>query len=392
VSKIAVHSGNLSRFDSILSFCARDIPIDEALLRTRLGETTAWDNLLAAANFHSLTPLLAAAIVNLCPDAVPVSVLRALNDVRRDAVAFNLNLSSELRRLLALFNTEGIAALPIKGPILAEFLYSDPSLRPSSDLDILVHTRDVLNVLRILKSQGYETEPYLARLPAETLVTLKSEVLLHHSRGNLLDLHWEIAPRDYPFWFDSEVMWRSICPARLNGKDVSSVAPETLLVFLSVHGTKHLWSRLIWLADIARLARTNLNWEEAFALGKRIGCERPVLLGLLLAHEMLDAVIPEEYLERARSEQIVVSSAEQAKVYLRSDTPSDPTSLEVTIFNVKLADHWWKKVRHFAALLKAPTEAELRCLSLPPKLFFLYYPVRLFRLVAKYVSHSSRSR
>jgi hypothetical protein len=346
--------------------------------------------LLDAAWFHGLKPLLSAAILDACPDAVPVDVLRALSDCRRDAIAFELFLCSELERLLRVLEQAGIAALPLKGPVLAQSLYSDSSLRPSSDLDLLVHPQDVHQVVRILKSHGFETKPYIARLPVQKLLSIKSEVHLQHQRGLELDLHWEVTPSDFHFCFDSAVLWASIGSVEFGGTKVPALLPEALLVFLCVHGTKHMWARLIWLADIARLAQSHLDWEKALDLAIRNRCERPLLLGLLLAHGTLDASIPDAYLGRARAQRIIISLAQKVKLQLASVSPADPTSLEMTIFNARLAERWWDKVGICAALLKAPTEAELEWLSLPPKLFGLYYPLRFCRLIAKYTSRLVR--
>lgn len=348
--------------------------------------------MLAFAGFHGLTPLLAAAIERACPDAVPAHVRRSLIDSRRGAVALNLFFSKELTRLLAVFEREGVSVLPLKGPVLAEALYSDPALRPSYDLDILVRPQDMPEVLHILEREKYELEPHLARLPVPALLNWTVEVPLRHARGTQVDLHWAVAPRDYPFNFDADVLWNSIRRARLGGKDVLSIAPETLLVFLCAHGTKHMWSRLIWLVDVDRLARANLNWAEAFGLASRIGCERPLLLGLLLAHETLGAAMPEAYLERARGERVVVSLMERVKRLHGRSGAADPSTLELAVFYVRLAEHWRDAARHCAALLRAPTDTELRWLSLPPKLFLLYYPLRFGRLIAKYGARLVRRR
>ena len=377
---------------AILFSSARAVPIDDAPFRAGVERVTDWDQLLAAADFHGLTPLLAAAIERACRDVVPVHVLRTLNDSRRQAIALNLVLSNELTRLLTVLNREGISALPLKGPALAEALYTDPALRPCSDLDILIRRQDVPEVMRILQREEYEIEPYLARMPVPVLLNLDYEAPLRHRRGTRLDIHWEIARRDYPFCFDAEVLWNSIIPAHLAGKDVFGVAPESLLVFLCAHGTKHMWARLLWLADLDRLTRKNLDWAGAFSLATRIGCERPLFLGLLLAHEALDSVIPEPYLKRARAERTVLSLVEQVMRLYGCAAEAHPSSLELTIFSSRLADRWWDKVRHYAALLKAPTDVELRWLRLPKELFLLYYPLRLSRLIAKYGTRLLRSR
>ena len=89
------------------------------------------------------------------------------------------------------------------------------------------------------------------------------------------------------------------------GRDVPGLSPETLMLFLCVHGAKHLWSRLQWLGDVARLARKQPDWACIWELANEAGCARPVLLGLLLAHELLEAPVPEEILERGRQAQVL---------------------------------------------------------------------------------------
>jgi len=160
-----------------------------------------------------------------------------------------------------------------------------------------------------------------------------------------------------------------------------------LLLFLCVHGAKHMWSRLQWLGDVARIVRTQPAWADALELATEARCVRPVLLGLLLAHDLLAAPVPEAILERARSAEPVASLARQVTLRLNRIPPVEPESLEITTFNARMAERTWDKARHYAALLKAPTEAELEWLPLPEKLFFLYYPLRAARMAWKYSAH-----
>jgi len=150
--------------------------------------------------------------------------------------------------------------------------------------------------------------------------------------------------------------------------------------------------RLIWLADIARLVRLTLDWTEAFDLAVHARCARPVLLGLLLAHDVLDAGSPDALLDRARADRSVTAAAAHVTSYLRRTVLAHPTTMELTRFNARLAEAPWDKVRHYAALLRAPAEPDLALVSLPPALFPLYYPVRFARLAAKYVPQVFRHR
>jgi len=199
-----------------------------------------------------------------------------------------------------------------------------------------------------------------------------------------VDIQWETSPADYPFRFDVQILWSSLKHSRIAGREVPSLSPESLMLFLCMHGAKHMWSRLQWLGDVARLIRSQLDWARAMELAAEAGCERPVLLGLLLSSELLKASVPEAILERARGVHAVRQAAQQVAQRLNRIQPAEPGIVELTTFNARLAEGSWKKVRHYAALLKAPTDVELELLPLPEKLFFLYYPVRGAWLVWKY--------
>ena len=47
-------------------------------------------------------------------------------------------------------------------------------------------------------------------------------------------------------------------------------------------------------------------------------------------------------------------------------------------------------MRHYAGMLRAPTDEELKLVALPERLFFLYYPLRAVRLALKYGARLAR--
>jgi hypothetical protein len=79
-----------------------------------------------------------------CPEAVPKANLAQLRNYFHANAQRNLFLTQELLKLLTLFKTNGISAIPYKGPVLAVAVYGNLALRQFGDLDILVHKRDVL--------------------------------------------------------------------------------------------------------------------------------------------------------------------------------------------------------------------------------------------------------
>ncbi len=367
-----------------LLLCASSGAVNSDRVLALVREGMDWDALAEAAEYHGLGPILCCTLDRVCPELVPENIARHLRSCYRDSAKRHLIFTVKLLALLDCFESEGIAVMVLKGPALAESLYPDPALRSYSDLDLMVQKQDVPGALRVLTREGYRLDAHLARLPLHTLLSLKFELFLRQEHGEAVDLQWDIGFADDPFRFDVEILWRSLSPFRIAEREVPSLSPESLMLFLCVHGAKHLWSRLQWLGDVAWLARAQPDWGVISDLATEAGCLTPLLLGLLLAQELLEAPVPKAILERARAAEEVQRMASHVVFRLDRIPPAEPESLELARFNAQLAKRTWKKIQCYAALLRAPTERELELLPLPGKLFFLYYPLRGARLALKY--------
>jgi hypothetical protein len=368
----------------LLLLCACSGAVNSDHVVTLVKEGVDWDALVDAAEFHGLGPILSCALDRACPELVPENIAGRLRSSYRDSAKRHLIFTVGLLALLDSFESEGIAVVVLKGPALAESLYPDPALRPCSDLDLMVRKQDVPGALRVLTREGYKMDAHLARIPLQTLLGIHSELVLRQERAAPVDLHWDIGLADGSFRFDPEILWRSLRPLRIGKREVSSLSPESLMLFLCVHGARHLWSRLQWMGDVARLARTQPDWDVILDLATEAGCGTPLFLGLLLAQELLAAPIPDAILERARRADGVERLASDVALRLNRISPSEPEGLEMARFNARSAKRTWKKIQCYAALLRAPSDVELELLPLPERLFFLYYPIRSARLALKY--------
>ncbi len=367
-------------FDLLLRAAGKKVALQTRLdLCARIDD---WDALIDAAEFHGLSSLLAAAVEQAGADA-PQEIVSRLRDIRLDSVKRALFFFAELRTLTDAFSAANIPVISLKGPALAAALYPDPALRPCSDLDLLVREADIAPALDLLTETGYRLAPHLATFPAQTLATLDCEARLRGRKIDV-DLQWATAPCGHLLRFDPAILWRGGQKLRLGDAEIPVLSLEANLLFLCAHGAKHGWSRLMWLGDIARAAQQGPDWERTIALAAEARCERPLLLGLLLARDFLDAEIPESLLTRARADTVVMNVAGVARRRLRQMPPQEPDGLALTKFNGALARNLWDKLRHYCALLRAPTEAELQTATLPRQLFFLYYPLRVMRLAAKH--------
>jgi len=91
------------------------------------------------------------------------------------------------------------------------------------------------------------------------------------------------------------------------------MGPERLLLALAIHGARHLWPRLSWLADLGDLQRQhpNLDWDVVLAEARRIRFERALATSLLLAHDLVDAPMPSWIREDQRMRQSVTRARER---------------------------------------------------------------------------------
>jgi len=298
-----------------------------ALLQDKID----WSYLLQIAFRHDLTPLLNRSLEAVCPAAVPETARTALKEQVRADAQRNLLLTKELLHLLVMFDRHGIPVIPYKGPVLAASIYGDLVLRPFNDLDILVRERDLLPAMDLLASCGYQ----ILRPPsvAQAVKSLQSLwayqlILAHTDRKVVVELHWRIMPK-YFFLINSEQLWEQLNPVLFAKSTVLSWAPENLLWFLCVHGAKHHWRQLSRVCDIAELIRAypDLNWEQTVAQAKRLGAERRLYLGLLLANCLLKTPLPKAIKTAVHTNATIKTLAQQVVATIFDNTSQIPGPL-----------------------------------------------------------------
>lgn len=336
----------------MLLCCARTFsePADTERLRALLRLPLDWENILHPAEFHRLLPLLDRHLEEAAPEAVPPPVRAALQARRHAGRLRETLLVTALHSLLAQFAAEGIAALPYKGPALAAQVYGDAFLRPCSDLDILIPPPDILRVKALLLAQGYQSQHHFADA-AEEAAHLKTDCEYNFIRPAdrlLVEIHWRFRPQSFPFPLDLGELWDRRETVSLAGVPAPTLAWEDYLLLLCVHGAKHRWERLIWVCDIAEITRAHrdLPWGEIKARAERLGCERVLLLGLLLARDLLDAPVPDAAL--AATPRAVAILAGRVRRHLCGQRDFLPDALFRPLFHVgvreRLRDQvpYWK--------------------------------------------------
>lgn len=322
---------------------------------------------------------------DVCPDSVPATVLNQLAQTVQTCTLNNIFFTQELLKLLQLLEAHQIPALPYKGSALTVSLYGSLSLRPFCDLDILIQPHDLVKVKALLVEAGYDTLEVNDRLEVANTWSDTERDFVRHDRSVVLDLHWRITPRFFPFELPVEDLWHRRQSLSLLGATVPTLTPEDLLLCLCAHGAKECWGKLKWICDVAELIRANpsLSWDIVLQRADQFHSRRMVLLGLALASELLNAKLPETIETTVQSDRVIPTLIPQVYGYLFGTLPAGTRRLSPMLFRLLVRDRWQDRVQYFIWRIFVPNVRDRQIIGLPKPLSLLYYLIRPCRLIGE---------
>jgi len=259
-----------------------------------------WNSLLSIADEHRVLPMLCSRLGNIGP-AVPRDVQERLQDGYQRNMFHNLANAAELIDLLRTFERETIPAMPFKGIVLGASAYRDLTTRPAGDLDLLIYYKDLVRATAVVRERGYELKTLTQ--PGDTPFPECYEY--HFERptdGMILELRWRLVLTQPRFRHNlgMDWVWPQRRTAMVAGAEVPDMSPERTLLMLCMHGSKHVWSRLIWICDVAQvlISSPGLNWKDVIQEATKTGLWRSLALGVLLAHRVTGIEVPQAVLRR----------------------------------------------------------------------------------------------
>ena len=377
---------------SLLRAACAQIPRQEKTERIRLQsrQPIRWKNLFELANRHGVQPLLYQALVDV-EDAVPRDAMPTIEQRYQGNLHKALFLSRELIRIVDHLSALGIEVIPYKGLAIAEQIYRDIALRQAGDIDLLIRPQDLPRVRDAVSELGYT--PHLALSAAEEQAFLKSgyEYAFDGAAGpNLLEVQWAIQPSFYAIDFDMPGLFQRAMTITVAGHPMKTLRAEDLLLVLSAHAAKHVWGRLVWLCDIARvMSLPTLDWSWIASQAQELGIVRIVWVSMMLANRLLDAAIPQAAQESLSEDpaaiRVVNDLANEIQTHIASETAYNVESLAYFRLMMRLRERTADRRRFAQRLVLTPGPGEWQAVRFPAPLFPLYRLVRLSRLAARFV-------
>jgi hypothetical protein len=375
---------NNSENELILLVARRELDDERRLaLRRLLREEINWDYLFATAQAHGVLPLLHK---HLSYASVPSHFLSRL---KRESVANSqnvLHLIAKQVRVASLFKEHGIPVALFKGPLLAQMAYGEISLRQAGDIDVLINRRDFEQAGALLESLSYEMSPRLT--PAQLASHLNNHCELQFMRDEwftVVDLHWELAPRSFVFKLRADEVMSRLQTVSLAGATVETFGAEDLVLYLAMHGAKHLWRRLEWIASLAESLRAtpDLNWKILVQRAAQAHATRMLALGLRLVEKFSDLKIPAYVLANVDADGAMQRMSERVRAQLFT-TFGAADSTETNLYNLRIMDRKRDALISALRAIFVPTLPDWQAVALPASLHSLYYAYRPLRLSKVY--------
>jgi Uncharacterised nucleotidyltransferase len=353
-----------------------------------------WAAFLALADQHALIPLVYQHLSKF-PARVPTFWLERFEKAARSNAIRALFLGSELARILDVFHSRGITAIPYKGPVLAAQAYGDTALRQFDDLDMIVPQKDLAAAHEVMLALEYRARFPWKRGAEAAPSRIPGEYTYRGPGQSLVELHTEFTMRHFPARPDIASLAGRLVQVSLDGRNLRTFRAEDALPILSVHGAKDFWGRLSWLVDLGALLEISVrfDWDAALETADSVGARRMLLLGLSVANELLEAPLPKAIVEKIQLDGAIASltTLVERKLTIEKQSWGAPSRLR---FRFGLVEKRSEAARYVWRLATAPAEDEWpgeNTSAFATRLQAVLRPLRLVRKHSAAASHSEQT-
>jgi hypothetical protein len=356
---------HLNPIERLLLACANPAASPE-ILTNCTNSSIDWKAFADMAANHRLLPLIHShcekAKSTAIPNTLAAASLRAYtaNAVRMEFLSAHLNSASTT------LTKAGVRFVAWKGPDLAMRTYADIALRPSDDLDFLVHPDDMLKSITALSSSGFQPKLKIKDSTLPRYLRAGFEYIMVSNDSDLcLELSTRPVPPPSPLNGNLRDIWES---------DDGYLIHERYFLYLCMHGARHCWNRLIWVTDLCAFItmHPDLSWQGLAQLAKDCRAET-MLLSAIDMMKCAGFTAPELDLHARR-----IPAATLVRNAIHSEGISTYAEAKRrSSMHSRLKD----RICYLARWLLAPTFSDWEAINLPSGLECLYWVIRPLRIV-----------
>lgn len=326
---------------------------------------------------------LASNVARHCVEHVE-SLQDALRPAKRAQLLATIPLIAEMFRVQDLLAAAKVETVVVKGPVLSARAYDDPSARQYADIDFLLRSDDIARASEAMAAAGFH--PCIPSHAIRARKTPGQYMFRRKETSSLIELHTERTLRYFPRPLPIDDFFQCITSISIDGRAMPALSLEDEFVLISVHGAKHFWERLMWIADVAALVANcpQMDWRRVRKTAAAVGAERMVRIALLLAERTLSSSIPAEMKVEVESDPACPRIVKKIESWLPYAGEEPPALMQRAMFRFQMRGRLLAGARYLTRLSLSPTEEDWLADAHTPEASLRESLRRPFRLARKY--------
>lgn len=364
----------------LLIECCSHTP-DPFKLETFAATITDWNAFHESAYAHGVYPLVYDVLKGITN--VPENVKTFFKKHNREIAALNMRMTAELLAVTRQLGAHGIDVFAFKGPVLSQMLYGGVVQRQYADLDILIDEHVLSECVELLSAHGYEYEHPSGFLKNRFLLrNVKDIVITNQKKSVHLEIHWKLFMGRLFQKVDHKRLLDGPRRVLIQEEPIMTLNTNVLMLYLLSHGSKHLWERLEWIADIDRLCRMepDIEWNRIEMMADEMEIRPFLFLGMEVCRQVFDTPFPTDIMQKIRNDQRIVSAASILCDRIRADRIHDIDEYMENYFylGINASIPWVSRV---LSRFYRPSIHDIYTINLPDRLWPLYYVILTWRVV-----------
>jgi hypothetical protein len=201
-----------------------------------------------------------------------------------------------------------------------------------------------------------------------------------------VELQWAVVPGFFGFDHEKLGIWSILEKRSRSGVAFPVLPPEETLLLLCVHGAKHLWCKLGWIADVAGLLESPFppDLSRTLELAGLCGVTRLLLIGLLLAERLAGARLPREISARIEADLMIAVLARQAREVIAKSPVNPDVDPARYLFYLKSKDRRRDQLLFAGRLMATLAAGGWNPSALPDVLSPFYYLFRPLHMAGRH--------
>lgn len=250
--------------------CAAELAEYEQILREMAQDSIASQLLFLLKKYHQL-------------EQTPLFFQEAMKNNYEQIFFQNFFIKNEMERIWAYFEKLEIETIPLKGTYFAEKFYGDLGARPTTDIDLLVHPKDVDKAVLAIGELGFVTEG--ERIPGHFHRSYCKE--LPGSPISLtVELHWDILI-ERTASFSIMEFWNEAMPLE-DFQSIKQLSDYHTFYLICLHGWRHNLDSLKYFIDMIELIhrhRNDLDYGRLLRDAARHGTRKRIIRTLSIVYQ-----------------------------------------------------------------------------------------------------------